>query len=114
MPFDATGYTKTDAPVSLLDEFKVRPTLRALAVILRDPTMWPEGFVWDFVNARTCACGLANAIVGRPHTDINTTAREMFGLRLGQVGRLFGNNAYWPIKDCKVTAGMVADRIEQR
>ena len=34
-------------------------TLRELADTLRNPTLWPDDFVWDYGICRRCAMGLA-------------------------------------------------------
>ena len=35
-----------------------RPSMSALAYVLRHPQTWPPGFKWDFSNCHTCAMGL--------------------------------------------------------
>lgn len=45
MPFDSLPQTEL--------------TLARLAVVLRDRSMWPEGFRWDYGECVSCAMGLA-------------------------------------------------------
>lgn len=40
------------------------PNLPALSYALRHPETWPEGFVWDYGDCRTCAMGLAVKLWG--------------------------------------------------
>ncbi len=54
MPFDGTDF-----------EAGLRqPSLRALSVVLRDPTLWPPGFSWDYCVPGKCALGLARELWG--------------------------------------------------
>jgi hypothetical protein len=40
------------------------PSLESLAIVLRDPSLWPEGFQWNFAYSSTCAMGLAMYVWG--------------------------------------------------
>lgn len=41
-----------------------KPSLKALADLLRHPERWPEGFEWNFKVYETCALGLCHQYWG--------------------------------------------------
>lgn len=51
------------------------PNLPALSYALRHPETWPEGFVWDYGNCRTCAVGLTGKLwcKSRPSNEPGNT-----------------------------------------
>ena len=40
------------------------PSLESLAIVLRDQSLWPRDFEWDFTSYHTCAIGLSVQIWG--------------------------------------------------
>lgn len=50
MPFDGANHPSTDVA-----------KLTAAIALLRDRSLWPKGFVWDYGSCRTCAMGLLYA-----------------------------------------------------
>ena len=104
MPLDGKHFEKID-PV-------LQPGLAGLAQLehaLRNPQLWPVGFVWSFSEAHSCAWGLGRMLWG----DEFPWLFEMD--RLGFVSPehrdVFSCRAYRPIPDHLVTPVMVADRI---
>jgi hypothetical protein len=62
MPFD--GRLLTIPPTEALARFRDNPTLPDLAIILRDRSVWPAGFEWDYKWCTSCAMGLAARLAG--------------------------------------------------
>lgn len=40
----------------------LKPDLKTLSIVLRDRTLWPAGFTWDYSNCQHCAMGLADRL----------------------------------------------------
>src|ERR1700733_2317440 len=40
-------------------EILTKPSLAALALVLRNRELWPEDFTWDYTRCSNCAIGLA-------------------------------------------------------
>ena len=95
-----------------------RPSLRALAYVLRHPDTWPEGFTWRFAEAGGCAMGLCCRLwqpgisapwFGGVAALLGVPARVAFAL--------FVDPALWagrrPATDmAAITPEMVADEVE--
>ena len=86
------------------------PSLSALSFILRNPSLWPDGFEFDWWNCRTCAMGLAASIWGevRDMTYAQDISR-MFRMPLRDVEQVF---CYWP-HAAEPTPGDIADKIDE-
>lgn len=92
------------------------PSLENLAVILRDRSLWPPGFEWDFRLIQTCAIGLAEQIWGE-EAAIDVTHSRGF---LGYERMFLSKHVEWmwgfiPVgynRDC-VTPEIVARRIDR-
>lgn len=111
MPFDSLPQTEL--------------TLARLAVVLRDRSMWPEGFEWDYGMCSSCAMGLAYEIkTGErlegdgSHTSPVTRAIRMIvndakAMKLKEFHAIF-----WDLTDrmnldwSEITPEHVADAIE--
>lgn len=96
----------------------VKPSLTALAFVLRNWELWPPGFRWNYDYCETCALGMARklwpasalAIADfRSSADALAVAAEQFKLSAGEAERIF---CAFPDNDEKVTPEMVAARIE--
>lgn len=85
-------------------------SLAALSLALRHPETWPPGFVFDYLDRRTCALGLAYRLemIDEPHAQAMMTA---FGLSDHQAFTMFCFG-YGCVKKGQVTPEMVADRID--
>lgn len=91
---------------------ELTPTMRRSILIatLRDKTLWPKDFVWNYAHRCTCAIGLAERVFGqRLHVSYSMPCSEL-GLEPGQSMNLF-NNGYG--HQGNVTPEMVADRLEE-
>lgn len=51
------------------------PDLDSLAIVLRDRSLWPYGFRWDFRQKCSCAIGMAEEIWG-PSNPFNQVVPE--------------------------------------
>jgi hypothetical protein len=93
------------------------PTLDSLATVLRDRSLWPYGFEWDFRQKCSCAIGMAEEIWG-PSNPFNQTAPVS---ELRKYAETFCNpkKRYvlgfipWGVTMRGVTPEDVADRIEK-
>jgi hypothetical protein len=45
-----------------LDKFEGTKNLARLSTLLRNPQLWPTGFVWDYEHIDQCALGLAGRL----------------------------------------------------
>lgn len=92
---------KALAPVDLS-----KPSLEALAYLLRHKELWPAGFEWNFDECDTCAIGLTTRVWDVAVSDMQRT----FGLSDELYVRIVGHGAYSVVR--KVTANDVATRID--
>jgi hypothetical protein len=72
-------------PVKAFEVDPSKPSLKGLSYFLRRPELWPEGFVWNYGDYRTCAVGLAYQLWGI-HLD---NLPKVFNIPYGSVDRLF-------------------------
>ena len=91
------------------DEINTDDILQKLLPILRDNTLWPEDFVWNYTKPVTCGLGLIKQVFGQRFSDKITI-------------KIYNNDSYKKIfynahrgtnvefKD--VTPEMVADEID--
>lgn len=80
----------------------------ALIAVLRDPTLWPEGFEWDFMQCSNCALGLADELFNLSIRDCRYDGA--LGLSEDQASLVFvGHEAHYSYP---VTPEQVADRLE--
>jgi hypothetical protein len=101
-------------------ELLAKPSLAGLAYALRHPDAWPEGFVWNFYDCRTCAMGMAAqlwASVSRPirvPAPMERWTRATFNLSSYEVEMLFGITlpVSLDIALHKITPEHVADAID--
>ena len=101
-------------------ELLAKPSLAALAYALRHQETWPEGFVWNFYNCRTCAMGMAADLwagVTRPIRAVAPMERwtgAAFNLSSYEVEMLFGSTlpVSLGIALHKITPEHVADAID--
>jgi len=107
-------------------------TLKDLSNLLRDPSQWPEGFVWDYTDAEYCAMGLVVKSVPSVRQMVNGnnnggvylnnylhTMADYFGMPLWAARKIFyraGENARFGILDIqmeKVKPQRVAKLIDK-
>lgn len=101
------------------------PAMRrsALITILRDKTMWPKKFRWDFMGCHSCARGLAHLLLGLSDVHDNGQLRDMFGLTEDEAMSVFAYSYWRGPSDAaysyegkewgdSVTPKMVADKLE--
>lgn len=96
---------------------EMTPAMRRSVLIatLRDKTLWPKGFEWNYASRSTCAIGLTEKLWPNIHIRIHWfTPCPEFGLSDGEVNQVFGGLYYTPpfMRDTPVTPEMVADRLE--
>lgn len=117
----------------------ITPAMRRSILIatLRDKTLWPEGFKWDFSNCDHCAMGMLLSQTNQDHRIVyapvtyQAKTGELLGLNTRQVKDIFStpvnaatpelSEAYhittWEAHRHKtwtdVTPAMVADRLEE-
>lgn len=106
---------------------ELTPAMRrsALIALLRDPSMWPEGFIWSYTSCTTCAIGLLSQTLlrgfragklNKPIGDrIEGDLTKMLGLSPDEAHKIFWrcndpSNGMYPLGN--VTANMVADALE--
>jgi hypothetical protein len=88
-----------------------KPSLQALAFMLRNKETWPSNFKWNFSFCENCAIGLAYRTW--PSTIPVPTFEYMkraFGLSEDQARLLFADG-YGTCGTC-ITPAMIADRID--
>lgn len=51
---------KEDTETEVLYNDLSKPSLFALSHILRNPALWPKGFIWDYSDCEQCAMGIAH------------------------------------------------------
>jgi hypothetical protein len=104
-------------PASFANATPVEPSLKNLAIILRNKQMWPQGFEWDYTRHDTCAIGLARQIWGTP--DSSFFLSETFNVSEKVTERFFldaHKRAFlglFRIKMSKVTPERVANLIDR-
>lgn len=74
-------------PASFANAPPLEPSLKNLAIILRNKQMWPQGFEWDYTRHSQCAIGLANQIWGTPYST--PLFSETFNVPYKFVDRIF-------------------------
>lgn len=113
MPFD-NPQPSTVYPIT------AQPSLEALAWALEHPETWPDGFVWDYSDCKTCAMGLAGSlwasIAGDPETGGFGSAiwcHEVFRMPVNAAQRIFIHLDEEPRVPRAVTARHVASAIRK-
>ncbi len=88
---------------------EMTPAMRRSVLIsaLRDKTMWPKGFEWDYSRRSCCAIGLAEKLYGEILSAV--TGWPALGLSGRDVHYVFVG---WVGAQKMVTPEMVADRLE--
>jgi hypothetical protein len=92
------------------------PAMRrsALISLLRDDSMWPDGFRWDFRDCGTCAIGmLQEAMPGlawETMTDQDVNMSRALGITRAAAYDIF--IAHHGMESHEITPEMVADRLE--
>src|SRR5579875_88025 len=69
-----------------------KPSLRILSDVLRggpEHPMWPEGFVWDYVECGQCALGIAKILWGEAYGS-TFGFKYIFGMPAPVGERIFG------------------------
>lgn len=91
---------------------EITPVMRRSVLIatLRDKTLWPEGFEWNYVRRCQCAIGLSAKLFGREFDISWGKPCPEFGLSGDQVDDLFNG---WGMRQDMVTPTMVANRLEK-
>lgn len=91
---------------------EMTPAMRRSVLIatLRDKSMWPEGFVWDYRGRCTCAIGLLEKQLGRDFYVSSWGGFWEIGLSGAQAMDVFFNGQLGG--GSGVTPEMVADRLE--
>lgn len=90
----------------------VGSTLAHLSHALSHPETWPTGFEFDYVFYDTCARGLAHRL-GMIEELTSEAVMKAFGISAREAYRLFdAGYAAAYLGKVKVTAAMVADRID--
>src|SRR4051812_15081819 len=84
-----------------------KPSLQALAYILRHRELWPEGFRWEFTDCTKCAMGLAIRLWHIHDSPCTGTMCEYFPISRPEAHHLFLGYSH-----PSITPEMVADRIE--
>jgi hypothetical protein len=84
------------AQVQSLAWISDNPNLTALSYALRHPETWPEGFVWDYRDCKTCAIGLASKLWNHlnwpaDQSALNTETARHFAMSYKQANRIFWN-----------------------
>ena len=109
------GVVIGEAGASALD----RPSLGALAFLLRHPETWPDGFTWRFAEAGCCAMGLAWR-VWRPGSSAPWFGgvAELLGIPARAAFALFVDPSLWSVHlvgadHAGITPEMVADELDQ-
>lgn len=94
---------------------EMTPAMRRSVLIatLRDRTLWPKDFEWNYAHRCSCAIGLTEKLWPKINIRIYwfTPCPEL-GLSDGQVNQVFGL-LYYPFTRAPVTPEMVADRLEE-
>ena len=100
-----------------------RPSMRALAHLLRHQELWPERFHWDYTRCETCAMGLAarlwnctpaSASVG-PLLGINIVGGRMYPKQITPFDIFIAASRTQRYKENRhiyVTPELVADLID--
>jgi hypothetical protein len=113
-----------------------KPSLHTLSYALRHPDTWPNGFVWNFQDCKSCAMGLAHelwfASENRPtgktpdsyHRAAVSAVARRFALPYAEAQRIFLRSD-WAVKSrmfglvkekipmSAITPEMVADEIDR-
>jgi len=86
------------------------PDAAFLSMVLRDPTMWPAGFGWDYSDCNTCAVGLSKRLWPKAALD-SFSRRATFGITGRQNMDIFlFAGGLMPM--CEVTPEHVADALD--
>lgn len=90
-----------------------KPSSKALAYLLRNPQLWPKGFVWDYTCNSGCAMGLADRVWGTH--DIGLDRKQYYDAFYGG-NSIFGKSykvyGIFPKPMRRVTPTDVAKRLE--
>lgn len=73
---------------ALASELLSRPSVDGLCFALRNPTVWPRGFEWDYSCCETCAMGLAQELWGLFHPASSLVGKAI-GLPDGPAWEIF-------------------------
>lgn len=94
-----------------------------LISMLRDKSLWPKDFVWDFSKCQTCAMGMLIETVNSQSLIYDHKVGEILGISCGEVSTVFKKPAHEvpiPYKMQEfikalqdVTPEMVANRLER-
>jgi hypothetical protein len=73
-----------------------KPSIGALAFILRHKELWPKGFVWDYNACTTCAMGIAQRLWPEQIEHGWDTAKVL-GMSRADARRIFegGDHRLW-------------------
>jgi hypothetical protein len=68
-----------------------KPSVKGLAVILRDKSLWPRGFKFDYTHCQTCAMGLAEKVWGSfcPYWSYPDNTAKILGISMSDANRIF-------------------------
>lgn len=95
---------------------EMTPAMRRSILIatLRDKTLWPKHFEWNYHLRCSCAMGLAERLWKeiKPFFWWGTPCPEL-GLSDEQVNHVFGGRYEAATGQASVTPEMVADRLEE-
>lgn len=92
---------------------ELTPAMRRSILIatLRDKTLWPDGFEWNYARHDTCAIGLSERLFQREFKVRWRNPCHELGLSADQNTYLFNG---WGFQgQASVTPEMVADRLEE-
>lgn len=97
-----------------------KPSLHTLSYVLRNPDMWPKGFVWDYQSCDQCAMGLAHRLWKVGTADRGSGATLMartFSLPYATADSIFMGAGPWMptrIKTKSVSTGFLGLWKEQQ
>ncbi len=93
-----------------------RPSMRALAYVLRHRETWPSEFVWDFATCGNCAMGLSYALwhkLEHPTAAWFGGVAELLRIPARDAFENFVESNRWSdLKRPKITPEMIADEVD--
>jgi hypothetical protein len=100
----------------------LEPSLENLSYVLRHQELWPEGFVWNYAHAGSCAIGLCKKLYychteeldERLYGNYPTAWDKIFASSGDETEPVFGFIPLWERKlhMDEITPEIVADRID--
>lgn len=97
-----------------LDGTELKPSLQMLSTVLRDRSLWPKDFEWNYAHCTCCAMGLLYRLMNKEMPDgfeLENQIKEILNIDYRGLSMFIGTYHY-RISPTLVTPGDVADEID--